>query len=151
MGGTSRLGYHAVPRVLHSSTQDSIPPCLYTSTFREALKHYEDCKTGNGCSLCGRNLCDLAHHGNVTSDTRKRPPPHTDDDELHHLSKAIALSSTEKGLETDLTDEHDQLKAIESKDCIECQWILGNWEQLKLYLNSTRININIRQVGFIDD
>ncbi|KAH9492886.1 Nucleic acid dioxygenase alkbh1 [Bulinus truncatus] len=156
MGGESRLAYHAVPKILASSFS---LPCYDTAkkASSDSLPHQTACTS---CSvLCcnqthyhNQEKCHLYEHGNAEGQN-------SSGNNINCQAKIIGINPDQKnfriesesnqilhsdGLQHSYDMYNQQIKGVNAN--IESVMSTLDINQFNIYLNSSRINLNVRQV-----
>lgn len=135
MSGDARLSYHAVPRIIQPSPPSAVPHCLSRPVLEDAIR-------SSKCLCCTTRLPTNATFPIVGGCERKSTSTGVHDRELESRTRPTNQSSQKQATE-DCT-----LEPVEPVDvCSDCRDLLVSWESFEAYLSSSRININVREVG----
>lgn len=164
MSRESRLAYHGIPKILKPSNDDDpIPYCL----SREALlKRREIKKDNTKCYICGARLIErensLKRGRSEKEDTKGEEGSYCSKrkaliDEQLSGSKTQEPNIESPSIKIQDTPCNSTDNTVCSKEtdegcdvmCSDCKWLHLNWTDIECYMNYSRININVRQVGEI--
>lgn len=130
MSGVARMSYHAVPRVLpyEKLTGSRTPLTTWTIPKCETDKQNSDCTAGNEPASQANHACTLSLSDTADNGAVKR-----------HLSTNASISKTEVKRAKSKCDNVHLTDLINSIDN-------DLWKPFEGYLETSRININIRQM-----
>lgn len=147
MTGPARLSYHAVPRILPGK-KEHLNYCFYGNSKRDETGHMTDIYISNETEQLkeGDKENDTFSLNNDMEEDpyngeNRQTPPHINivksDASEAGLDEKLEVTPTVKGSNCTIKELGDLMDSVIEKT---------NWKPFQMYLNKSRVNVNVRQV-----